>query len=67
MQMANEYSSEYLGTLLSKAEKIRALIEERDVQAFEVFYDKLQKKLSKSVDLTRMYQKTYAALKAMEK
>lgn len=67
MHMANEYASEYLGTLLSKAEKIRALIEEKDVQAFEVFYDKLQKKLSKSVDLTRMYQKTYAALKAMEK
>lgn len=67
MHTANEYAFEYLKKFLSKAQKIRGLIEERDTQAFEVLYGNLQKKLSKSTDLTRMYQKTYAALKTMEK
>jgi len=66
MHMANEYASDYLKKFLLEAEKLRALIEKRDVKKFCRFYDNLQKNLSKNLDLMDLYGKMYTALEALE-
>lgn len=63
---ANEYALEYLKKLVLEVGKIKTWIEGGDVETFCRFYDDLQKKLSKSLDLIDIYEKIYVALEALE-
>ncbi|MEM3673095.1 MAG: prephenate dehydrogenase/arogenate dehydrogenase family protein [Candidatus Bathyarchaeia archaeon] len=67
LHMANKYSPEYLRRFVLNAEKIRKLIESGDTEAFQNFYNEINKGLSKTLDLAAMYEKMYAILEVMEK
>jgi len=67
LHMANKHSPEYLSRFVSNAEKIKKLIESGDTEAFKTVYNRISKDLSKTLDLTEMYEKMYAVLEAIEK
>jgi len=56
-----------MSRFVSNAEKIKKLIESGDTEAFKTVYNRISKDLSKTLDLTEMYEKMYAVLEAIEK
>jgi len=66
LQTLNEYALEYLDKFITESEKTISLLRE-DPEAFRIFYEKLQKNLSKNLDLEDMYEKMYVFLETLER
>jgi len=66
IQMDNEYTSKYLSRFMSKAAKLKSIVENKDFIGFMEFYKLTQEMISKDEEFTWAYEKMYRALEAFK-
>jgi hypothetical protein len=64
--MDNEYTSKYLSRFMSKAAKLKSIVENKDFIGFMEFYKLTQEMISKDEEFTWAYEKMYRALEAFK-
>jgi len=65
IQMHGKYALKYVDALLSKAEIVRKMIQEKNQKDFIDFYNEVQGSLSRDTDFFKAYEKVYKALEAL--
>lgn len=66
IQINNKHAIKYLEKFMSKAVKLKEIIERKDVEAFIKFYTTTRKLLSRDEEFTEAYERMYHALEALQ-